>query len=198
MQSYVHCGKTGNQDAPCLKLAGEVRKIAFFRKIQRVIAMQIAANKVATITYILKDNDGVLIDQADKDAPFAFILGVGSIIPGLETALEGKGAGDNINVTIEPAEGYGDRDDSMIQIMPKNMFEGVDDVTPGMQFHAQTGEGMSVVTVTAVEDDNVTVDGNHPLAGVTLNFEVDVIEVRDPTEEELDHGHVHGPGGHQH
>ena len=160
--------------------------------------MQITANKVATITYILKDNDGTLIDQADKDSPFAFILGVGSIIPGLETALEGKKAGDKINVTIEPAEGYGDRHDDMIQVMSKEMFEGVDEVTPGMQFHAQTAEGMSVVTVTGVEDDNVTVDGNHPLAGVTLNFDVDVLEVRDPTEEELDHGHVHGAGGVEH
>lgn len=160
--------------------------------------MQITANKVATITYVLKDNDGTLIDQADKNSPFAFILGVGSIIPGLETALEGKGAGDNINVTIEPADGYGQRDESMIQVMSKDMFEGVDEVTPGMQFHAQTNEGMSVVTVTGVEDNNVTIDGNHPLAGVTLNFDVDVLEVRDPTEEELDHGHVHGPGGHNH
>lgn len=160
--------------------------------------MQITANKVATITYILKDNDGTLIDQADKESPFAFILGNGSIIPGLETALEGKSAGDKINVIIEPTDAYGDRSDDMIQIMSKDMFEGVDEVTPGMQFHAQTNEGMSVVTVTGVEDDKVTIDGNHPLAGVTLNFDVDVLEVRDPTEEELDHGHVHGPGGHNH
>ncbi len=160
--------------------------------------MQITANKVATITYILKDNDGTLIDQADRESPFAFILGVGSIIPGLETALEGKSAGDKVNVTIEPADGYGFRNDDMIQIMSKDMFEGVDEVTPGMQFHAQTNEGMSVVTVTGVEDNNVTIDGNHPLAGVTLNFDVDVLDVRDPTEEELDHGHVHGPGGHNH
>lgn len=160
--------------------------------------MQITANKVAIITYILKDNDGTLIDQADKESPFAFIQGVGSIIPGLEAALEGKSAGNKINVTIEPDKGYGDRNDAMIQVMSKDMFEGVDEVTPGMQFHAQTAEGMSVVTVTGVEDDNVTIDGNHPLAGVTLNFDVDVLEVRDPTEEELDHGHVHGPGGHNH
>lgn len=160
--------------------------------------MQIAANKVATIAYTLKDSDGTLIDQADKNSPFAFIQGIGNIIPGLETALEGKTAGDNINVTIEPANGYGERDDSMLQTMSKDMFEGVDEVTPGMQFHAQTAQGMSVVTVTQVEGDNVTIDGNHPLAGVTLNFDVDVIEVRDASEEELDHGHVHGVGGHDH
>lgn len=160
--------------------------------------MQIAANKVATIAYTLKDSDGTLIDQADKNSPFAFIQGIGNIIPGLETALEGKTAGDNINVTIEPANGYGERDDSMMQTMSKDMFEGVDEVKPGMQFHAQTAQGMSVVTVVQVEGDDVTIDGNHPLAGVTLNFDVDVIEVREASEEELDHGHVHGVGGHNH
>jgi FKBP-type peptidyl-prolyl cis-trans isomerase SlyD len=160
--------------------------------------MQIAANKVATIAYTLKDDQGTLIDQAGENEPFAFIIGIGNIIPGLETALEGKAAGDQINVTIEPAEAYGERDENLKQELSKEMFEGVDEVKPGMQFHAQTSQGMSVVTVTNVEGDQVTIDGNHPLAGVTLNFEVDVLEVRDATEEELEHGHVHGPGGHQH
>lgn len=160
--------------------------------------MQLAANKVATIAYTLKDDQGTLIDQADKDQPFAFILGVGNIIPGLENALEGKSAGDQVSVTIEPAQAYGERDDNLKQTLSKEMFEGVDEVKPGMQFHAQTNQGMSVVTVTEVEGEDVTIDGNHPLAGVTLNFDVDVLEVRDATEEELEHGHVHGPGGHEH
>jgi len=160
--------------------------------------MQIAVNKVAVIAYTLTDSEGILIDQADANTPFAFIQGIGNIIPGLETALEGKGAGDKVNVTIEPAQAYGERSDDMLQTLSKGMFEGVDEVTPGMQFHAQTSNGMSVVTVTSVEGDDVTIDGNHPLAGVTLNFDVDVIEVRDASEEELAHGHVHGPGGHNH
>ncbi|ALP52873.1 peptidylprolyl isomerase [Candidatus Tenderia electrophaga] len=160
--------------------------------------MQLATNKVATIAYTLKDEQGTLIDQADKNQPFAFILGVGNIIPGLENALEGKTAGDQVSVTIEPAEAYGERDDNLKQTLSKEMFEGVDEVKPGMQFHAQTNQGMSVVTVTEVEGEDVTIDGNHPLAGVTLNFDVDVLEVRDATEEELEHGHVHGPGGHEH
>ncbi len=160
--------------------------------------MQLAANKVATIAYTLKDDQGTLIDQADKNQPFAFILGVGNIIPGLENALEGKSAGDQVSVTIEPAQAYGERDDNLKQTLSKEMFEGVDEVKPGMQFHAQTNQGMSVVTVTEVEGEEVTIDGNHPLAGVTLNFDVDVLEVRDATEEELEHGHVHGPGGHEH
>lgn len=160
--------------------------------------MQIAANKVATIAYTLKDETGSLIDQADKNEPFAFIHGVGNIIPGLESALEGKSTGDQVNVSIEPTQGYGERDDTLIQELSKEMFEGVDDIKEGMQFHAQTNQGMSIVTVTQVEGDQVTIDGNHPLAGVTLNFDVDVIDVRDATEEELEHGHAHGAGGHQH
>ncbi len=160
--------------------------------------MQIAANKVATIAYTLKDGDGALIDQAGKDQPFAFIQGIGNIIPGLENALEGKAAGDQISVSIEPEQGYGERDDNLMQTLSKEMFEGVDEISPGMQFHAQTNQGMSVVTVTQVEEDQVTIDGNHPLAGVTLNFDVEVIEVRDATDEEQEHGHAHGPGGHNH
>ena len=160
--------------------------------------MQIAAKKVATIAYTLTDDNGNLIDQANKNEPFAFIHGVGNIIPGLESALEGKSAGDQISVKIEPANAYGERDDNLTQVLGKEMFEGVDEITPGMQFHAQTNQGMSIVTVTKVEDDQVTIDGNHPLAGVTLNFDVDVLDVRDATEEELDHGHAHGTGGHHH
>lgn len=160
--------------------------------------MQIAAKKVATIAYTLTDDNGNLIDQANKNEPFAFIHGVGNIIPGLESALEGKSAGDQISVKIEPANAYGERDDNLTQVLGKEMFEGVDEIAPGMQFHAQTNQGMSIVTVTKVEDDQVTIDGNHPLAGVTLNFDVDVLDVRDATEEELDHGHAHGTGGHHH
>jgi FKBP-type peptidyl-prolyl cis-trans isomerase SlyD len=154
--------------------------------------MQIANNKVAVITYTLTDNSGTVIDQATTQEPFAFIQGTGNIIPGLEKALDGKRVGDNINITVEPAEGYGERDDALTQVLAKEMFEGVDEITPGMQFHAQTPNGMSIVTVTAVEDDQVTIDGNHPLAGVVLNFDVNVLEIRDATEDEIDHGHIHG------
>ena len=162
--------------------------------------MQITKHKVATIAYTLTDNDGTVIDKADENEPFAFIHGAGNIIPGLENALESKVAGDSLNVTVSPEEGYGERDDTLTQTISKDMFEGVDEITPGMQFHAQMQEdqSMSVVTVTEVKDNDVTIDGNHPLAGTTLNFDVTVIGVRDATEEELDHGHAHGPGGHHH
>ncbi len=154
--------------------------------------MQIGNNKVAVITYTLTDNSGTVIDQATTQEPFAFIQGTGNIIPGLEKALDGKRVGDSITITVEPAEGYGERDDALTQVLAKEMFEGVDEITPGMQFHAQTPNGMSIVTVTAVESDQVTIDGNHPLAGVVLNFDVNVLEIRDATEDEIDHGHIHG------
>lgn len=160
--------------------------------------MQITKNKVATIAYTLTDSEGAILDKATTQEPFAFIQGVGNIIPGLETALEGKAVGDSLNVTIEPSQGYGERDDALTQVLAKEMFEGVDEVKPGMQFHAQTAHGMSIVTVTKVEGNEVTIDGNHPLAGVTLNFDVNVLEIRDASKEELEHGHVHIEGGCSH
>lgn len=160
--------------------------------------MNITKHKVATLTYVLKDNDGTIIDQADEQQPFAYIQGTDGIIPGLESALEGKSAGDNLKVSIDPEQGYGARNDSLVQVVPLDMFQGVDKVETGMQFHAETNQGVNVVTVTKVDGDQVSIDGNHPLAGVTLNFDVTVLEVRDATAEELDHGHAHGPGGHHH
>lgn len=160
--------------------------------------MQIRANKVATIRYTLTDNDGTIIDQSSDHEPFAYIQGIGNIIPGLEAALEGRTVGEQLKVTIPPEQGYGVRNDALTQQVPLDMFEGVDKVQPGMRFHAQTNHGYDVVTVTAVDGNMVTIDGNHPLAGVTLNFDVTVLGVRDATEEELDHGHVHGEGGHHH
>jgi len=103
-----------------------------------------------------------------------------------------------MDVTIPPAEGYGERDESQIQVIPRSMFEGVESIEPGMQFHAQSDHGVQVVTVTTVEDENITVDANHPLAGMNLHFSVSVQEIREATGEELSHGHVHGPDGHHH
>jgi FKBP-type peptidyl-prolyl cis-trans isomerase SlyD len=124
--------------------------------------------------------------------------GAGNIIPGLEDALEGKTVGDKLNVAVVAAEAYGLRDDSLVQELPSNMFSGIDNIEVGMEFHAETEQGLQVVTVTKVEGDQVTIDGNHPLAGVDLNFDVEITEVRAATEEELNHGHAHGAGGHHH
>ncbi len=160
--------------------------------------MQIAPNSVVTLQYTLKDNEGNLIDQSD-DGSFLYLHGAMNIIPGLENALLGKAAGDELSVSISPEEGYGVKDPQRIQEVPKEMFEGDDDIQVGVQFHAQSPDGEAVVvTVTEVKDDVVVIDGNHALAGVDLNFDVKVIEVRDASEEEITHGHVHGPHGHQH
>ncbi len=160
--------------------------------------MHIEAQKVVTLNYTLTDNDGNVIDQSN-DGSFVYLHGASNIIPGLENALQGKQPGDALDVTVSPEEGYGERDASKTQEVPRNMFPEDTDIEPGMQFHAQGPNGeMLVVTVANVEGDTITVDGNHPLAGVQLNFAVEVVEVRDALQEEIEHGHVHGPGGHQH
>lgn len=160
--------------------------------------MQIEANSVVTLQYTLKDNDGKIIDQSD-DGSFLYLHGAMNIIPGLENALAGKTKGDEIVVSISPEEGYGVQDPERIQEVPKEMFEGSDEIAVGTQFHAQSPDGGAVVvTVTEVKDDVVVIDGNHALAGIDLNFDVKVMDVRAASEEEIAHGHVHGEHGHQH
>lgn len=160
--------------------------------------MQISAQKVVLIHYTLTNEDGEVLDSSEGHEPLAYIHGVGNIIPGLENALTGKSTGDKLNVSIPPEEAYGLHDEALIQAVPKNAFQGVTEIEPGMQFQAESPEGMQLVTVIEVLDNEVILDGNHPMAGLTLNFEVEVKEIRDATPEELDHGHVHGAGGHHH
>lgn len=160
--------------------------------------MKIEPNKVGMIHYSLTDADGNLID-ASKEAPLAYLHGHANLIPGLEKELEGKAVGDKFTVAVPPAEGYGEIEAHLIQEgVPKSMFQGVDNLEVGMRFEAQTEQGAHSVEITAVDDESVTVDGNHPLAGKTLNFDIEVMDVRDASEEELEHGHVHGDGGHHH
>lgn len=160
--------------------------------------MQIATHKVVSIHYTLTSDEGDILDSSEGQEPLTYLHGLGNIIPGLESALTGRGVGDKFTVSVAPAEGYGERDDAMVQSVPKNAFQGVDEILPGMQFQAQSPEGMQLVTVIGVEGDDVILDGNHPMAGLNLNFTVEITEIRDATREELDHGHVHGPGGHHH
>ena len=160
--------------------------------------MNISENCVASIHYTLTDGEGKVIDTSEGQEPLAYLHGAGNIIPGLEKALLGKVVGDKFNVSIPASEAYGVRDDSMVQELPSNMFSGIDKIEVGMEFHAETEHGLQVVTVTKVDGDNVTIDGNHPLAGVDLTFDVEVAEIRAASAEELEHGHAHGAGGHHH
>jgi FKBP-type peptidyl-prolyl cis-trans isomerase SlyD len=161
--------------------------------------MTIKNNSAVSFHYTLTDDDGQQLDSSAGKEPLAYLHGSGNIIPGLENALEGKNVGDSMVVAVPAAEGYGEVQAELIQEVPRGSFQGVDDIELGMQFEAQTDNGDSVpVTVTGVTDETVTVDGNHPLAGKNLNFDVSIESARDATQEELDHGHVHGPGGHDH
>ena len=161
--------------------------------------MVVAADKVVLIHYTLTNDEGKVLDSSAGGDPLAYIHGHGNLIPGLERELEGKTSGTKLNVKIAPADGYGEHDAELIQRVPKRSFAKVSNLKPGMQFQAQTSDGHArMVTVTGIQGDMVTVDGNHPLAGEHLNFEVEITEVREATQEELEHGHVHGAGGHHH
>jgi FKBP-type peptidyl-prolyl cis-trans isomerase SlyD len=160
--------------------------------------MQVSAQKVVLIHYTLTNEDGDVLDSSEGHAPLAYIHGEGNIILGLENALLGKSAGDTLKVSIPPEEAYGLRDEGLVQAVPKEAFHGVDEILPGMQFHTDTPDGGQLVTVVDVQGDEVMLDGNHPMSGLTLNFDVEITEVRDATPEELAHGHVHGTGGHHH
>jgi FKBP-type peptidyl-prolyl cis-trans isomerase SlyD len=162
--------------------------------------MQVGKHAVVTIDYTLKDPQGTVIDSSTAAGrePLPYLHGAGALIPGLEKALEGKSKGDKLQVTVLPEEGYGARDENLVQTVNRSAFQGMD-VKPGMQFRTQGQEGaVAVVTVTKVEGEQVTVDGNHQLAGIPLSFDVTIKDVRAATKEEIAHGHVHGPGGHHH
>lgn len=158
--------------------------------------MSIKQNSVVTFRYTLKDDAGEIIDSSAEGEPLAYLHGHGNLVPGLERELEGKSSGDRLSVKVSPADGYGEYSAQLVQKIPRRSLKGVAQVTVGMRLHAQTEQGPRAVTVTHVMGDMVTIDANHPLAGKNLNFDIEIDGVREPTEEELAHGHVHGPGGH--
>ena len=161
--------------------------------------MTIAANKAVSIEYTLTNDDGDVIDSSAGGAPLVYLQGAGNIIPGLEKALDGKAVGEELTVTVEPEDAYGEYSAELVSTLSRSMFEGVDELEVGMQFHASAPDGqMQIVTIRDLDGDDVTVDGNHPLAGQRLTFKVKVVAVRDASEEEVAHGHVHGEGGHHH
>lgn len=156
--------------------------------------MQITKDKVASIHYTLRDGDGNILDTSSGREPLTYMQGAGNLIAGMEEGLEGKAVGDKFKLKVAPEKGYGVKDDSLIQKVPRAAF-GNQKIEKGMQFQTNKGQ---VVTVTETGLESITVDGNHPLAGMELHFDVEVTEVRAATPEEISHGHVHGPGGHHH
>ena len=160
--------------------------------------MSIAQDQVVSIHYTLKNDAGEVLDSSASGEPLTYLHGHGNLIPGLERELTGKNIGDKLAVTIAPADGYGDYDNALVQRVPRRALKGIQHLRVGMQLQAQTEQGARTVTVTRLAGDLVTLDGNHPLAGQNLNFEVEVKDVRAATPEELAHGHVHGPDGHHH
>lgn len=155
--------------------------------------MQISDKKAVTIHYTLTNSSGEELDSSRNDEPMLYLQGQGHIIVGLEEALEGKQVKDTFKVTIPADKAYGERNDGMLQTVPMSMFEGIDKVEEGMQFHADASGGVGVVTVIKIDGDDVTIDGNHPLAGEELIFDVEVMGIRDATDDELNPAeHVHG------
>lgn len=161
--------------------------------------MTIAQNKVVSIHFKLIDaGNGDLIETSKDRPPMAYLHGANNLIPGLENALEGKSVGDDFQVTIEPQDAYGERNEDGVHKVPLEELKDLEKIEVGMVLTAQTENGPANLQVIEVGETEVTVDANHPLAGKTLIFSVSVEAMRDATEEELQHGHAHGPEGHQH
>ncbi len=160
--------------------------------------MTIAKNKVVHIHYTLKNRAGKILDSSEGQDPLVYIQGTGNLIPGLEKALEGKKSGDKVNAVIPPEEAYGIRNSQLVQKVPLTEFPAKEPLKVGDQFQVSLPEGMAIATVVNVDTTHATVDMNHPLADETLHFDVTIGDIREATKEELDHGHIHGAGGHEH
>ena len=160
--------------------------------------MKISSNTVVTLNYTLKSGEGELLDTSEGREPLVYLHGVGALIPGLEKELNGKEKGANVKTVVPPEEAYGKRRDELVRTVSKAGFQGDEEIRVGMQVQMDTEHGPAYAFVSEVEGENVTLDMNHPLADMDLHFEVDIVDVREATPEEIDHGHVHGPGGHHH
>lgn len=160
--------------------------------------MQIAERTIASFHYTLTNRQGEVIDSSRGREPLPYLHGVGQIVPGLESAMVGHVAGDKFQVVVPPLEGYGESNPDMLQTVPRAAFPQDADIASGMQFEAQGPMGPISVVVKSVDDETVTIDANHPLAGMLLHFDIEVVEVREASVEEVLHGHVHGAGGHHH
>lgn len=162
-------------------------------------ANTIADGTVVTMHYKLVLDDGQTIDSSEGNDPLAYLHGAGNIVPGLESAMNGRGVGESFEVSVAPEEGYGVRHEEAVQTVPRGMFPPDAQLEAGIQFQAMDEEQRPIMgTIKEVAEETVTVDFNHPLAGQKLNFSIEVVDVRAATDEEKEHGHVHGAGGHQH
>ncbi len=153
--------------------------------------MKVAKNMVVSFDYVLNNDKGENLDSSTKHGPLEYLHGFGNIIPGLESALEGKNVGDQFEVSVAPKDAYGEYNPALVQTLNKDQFSGVDQVSEGMQFKVDTEGGPLVVRVSEVNGENVTIDGNHPLAGQNLNFNVTIANIREASSTEIEHGHVH-------
>jgi FKBP-type peptidyl-prolyl cis-trans isomerase SlyD len=156
--------------------------------------MKNTKNPVVSIHYTLTNKTGDKLDSSIGGEPLTYLHGASNIIPGLEKALSETTVGDTLLVTIEPEDAYGHRNEEQIQTVSKEMFEGIDNIKVDMQFQADSSNGPAIVTVTEVNVDTITIDGNHPLAGKQLTFDVEIIEIRSATATEMEHGHIHSEG----
>ena len=160
--------------------------------------MLVEKHKVVAIDYKLSDAEGTVLDSSEGQQPLNYLHGVGALLPALEEELKGKAAGSELSVVLAPQDGYGERNEALRQTVERSSFNDVPDLEVGMQFRVGEGENEPIFTVVEIEGESVIVDGNHPLAGVELHFDVTIREIREATEEEIAHGHAHGPGGHEH
>jgi FKBP-type peptidyl-prolyl cis-trans isomerase SlyD len=160
--------------------------------------MKITENSVVSIDYTLKNSEGELLDTSDGREPLVYMHGKGALIVGLEKELEGKEKDDSLVAIIPPEEAYGTRKDDLLKVVSKDGFEGDEEMKEGMQVQLQTEHGPAIAIISKIDGNDITLDLNHPLADITLHFDVKIVEVREATEEEISHGHVHGAGGHDH
>jgi FKBP-type peptidyl-prolyl cis-trans isomerase SlyD len=158
--------------------------------------MKVKNDNVVSFHYTLKNDQGDIIDSSADSTPLDYLHGHGNIIEGLESELAGKGVGDQFSVMLSPEKAYGGYDPSMVQKVAQSDLDGIDEIQVGMQLQIDTNDGPAVVFVSEIAGDQITLDGNHPLAGETLHFDVEVVEIREATQEELSHGHAHHPDGH--
>jgi FKBP-type peptidyl-prolyl cis-trans isomerase SlyD len=159
------------------------------------MSLVIREHSVVTVHYTLTDDEGKVLDSSKGAEPFSYLHGAGNIVQGLEKALTGKGQGDSLKVRVDPSEGYGELKPDGIKVIERDAFEGIESIEEGMTFEAQAPDGsVQEITVTKVDGDAITIDTNHPLAGVALNFDIQIVGVREATEEELAHGHSHDHG----